>query len=109
MFMCHYNRLNIVACCWFFSVWKCHVLFYIKVYVSYYLKVLSESVARGLRFYQNLRKDFADCESTAKFCSWMNSIFDSLNRRKDEEGLKPGNADYKVYYVPNFRYTLGLS
>ncbi|KYQ47745.1 hypothetical protein ALC60_13219 [Trachymyrmex zeteki] len=60
-------------------------------------QILSNSVARGLRYYSSYYRELKDSIATAEFCEWINSMFDALNIRKYENGLKPGNKDFLVH------------
>lgn len=37
-------------------------------------------MAKALTFYASRNPALSNCESTAKFCIWMNNLFDALNR-----------------------------
>jgi len=54
-------------------------------------------MAAGIQFYQSKNyKGFEDCEETIKFTLMMNSLFDALNRKFPDEGIKKNSSDLKV-------------
>lgn len=65
-----------------------------KMRVRLAAQILSNSVAKGLRFYSSYNHELKDSTATAEFWDWMNSLFDAFNRREYHNGLKPGNADF---------------
>lgn len=82
----------------------------IVLYVQHLsIQILSNSVAKGLRFYNAYHHELEDSTATIEFCEWINSMFDSLNRKEYQNGLKPGNKDYLVrsilHYVPFVLYS----
>ncbi|XP_043287495.1 uncharacterized protein [Venturia canescens] len=67
-----------------------------KMRVRLAVQVFSNTVACGLRFFQQYVPELKDCEGTAAFCEWINQMFDALNRKDDIEGMQPGNTDFKI-------------
>ncbi|XP_039314971.1 uncharacterized protein LOC113005139 [Solenopsis invicta] len=64
-----------------------------KMRVRLAVQIFSNSVAKGLRFYSSYR-EIEDSTAIADFCEWMNFMFDALNRREYQNGLKVGNKDF---------------
>ncbi|XP_051159622.1 uncharacterized protein LOC127285741 [Leptopilina boulardi] len=65
--------------------------------VRYATQIFSDSVAKGLIFYQmHQYPQFEGCEDTANFCMKMNEMFDALNRHQPNQGLTPNSKDFKV-------------
>lgn len=67
-------------------------------------QVFSNSVVQGLRFYlsHDPSGPLKGCEETMEFCKRMNDMFDALNRKTPNEGLTPGNKDFKVIIILSF-------
>lgn len=67
-------------------------------------QLFSRSVATGLSVYRRLKvPGFADSVGTEKFTSLLNDLFDILNVKVPEAGIKKGSPRIKVSketYVP---------
>ena len=61
------------------------------------LQVFSQSVANSLRFYKRFVPELRKSEETAKFCEWINQLFDALNIMKTNEALTVNSSQYKVF------------
>ena len=54
-------------------------------------------MAAGIQFYQSKNyKGFEDCDQTIKFTLMMTSLFDALNRKFPDEGIKKNSSDYRL-------------
>lgn len=73
----------------------------IKLHTTF-SQIFSKSVATGLDLYSKnklTKKHFVGCEETIKFCEWMNDLFDALNIKSPNRGLKPDTKDFKVHTI----------
>uniref|UniRef100_A0A2S2NW24 Transposable element P transposase n=1 Tax=Schizaphis graminum TaxID=13262 RepID=A0A2S2NW24_SCHGA len=69
-----------------------------KMSVKLLTQVLSNAMARGIKFYrehQNIEL-LKDSEETQDFTSIFNSLFDTLNRKHLKEGIRINSQDFKV-------------
>jgi len=61
-------------------------------------------MACGIKFYrenQNI-ESLKDSEETEKFTSVLNNLFDALNRKFPNEGIRNNSSDFKVcLYIKN--------
>ena len=61
------------------------------------MQIFSESVSVALNIYrERLVEELEDSEPTAKFSRYINDLFDSLNRRYAEEGIRASSIDIDV-------------
>lgn len=59
-------------------------------------QVFSNSVAKGLEFYKLSDSSLQFADATIKFTKRLNDLFDSLNRRCPNEGIKINSNDIQV-------------
>lgn len=52
------------------------------------VQIFSKSVAASLTYLKQTNPDFKDCQATIDFTTYMNDLFDVLNRSKPRDGLK---------------------
>ena len=77
------------------------ITFYKNISLHLYLdlfQIFSNSVTAGLKFYSSQKhENLNGYEATADFCTWMNDMFDALNRKMPNQGVTPDSNDYQVY------------
>jgi hypothetical protein len=61
------------------------------------IQVLSNSMAKALKFYRPYCSQLKDCSATEEFCLKMNETFDALYRKLVNEGVSSNSKDYMVY------------
>ena len=60
------------------------------------LEKAGAGLTNGLRYYQDIVDELADCESTAEFCETFNALFDALNITQPDKEIRIDCDDLNV-------------